>query len=99
MLDVSRGAEPLGRVDVCLHGLRRFRPAVALAVLGTMCLVLWTAAAMLGVSPRSVWTLAASGELPSVRIGRRKLYRVETLQRWIVEREGAGRASRDGGVR
>jgi predicted DNA-binding transcriptional regulator AlpA len=49
-----------------------------------------TAAKMLGVSPRSVWTMAACGELPSVRIGRRKLYAVETLRRWIAERETAG---------
>jgi two-component system, OmpR family, sensor kinase len=47
VLDVSRSGEPLGHVEICVHGLRRFRPAVALAVLGTMCLVLWTAAAIL----------------------------------------------------
>lgn len=46
-LDVREGAQLLGRVDVCIAGLRRFRPDVALAVLGTMCLVLWTAAAVL----------------------------------------------------
>src|SRR5262245_16767848 len=46
-LDVSDGGQPLGQVDVCIAGLRRFRPAVALAVLATMCLVLWTAAALL----------------------------------------------------
>ena len=46
-LDVRDGDRLLGRVDVCIAGLRRFRPTVALAVLGTMCLVLWTAAALL----------------------------------------------------
>lgn len=46
-LDVRNGERPLGRVDVCIAGIRRFRPAVALAALGTMCLVLWTAAALL----------------------------------------------------
>ena len=46
-LDIREGGQRLGRVDVCIAGLRRFRPAVALAVLGTMCLVLWTAAALL----------------------------------------------------
>jgi signal transduction histidine kinase len=46
-LDVRDGARLVGRVEVCIASLRRFRPAVALAVLGTMCLVLWTAAALL----------------------------------------------------
>jgi predicted DNA-binding transcriptional regulator AlpA len=53
-----------------------------------------TAARMLGVSPRSIWTMAACGELPSVRIGQRKLYAVETLRRWIAERESADPAPR-----
>jgi excisionase family DNA binding protein len=48
-----------------------------------------TAAAMLGVAPRTIWSMAASGELPSVRIGRRKLYSVETLRRFIAEQEAA----------
>ena len=48
-----------------------------------------TAAVMLGVAPRTVWSMAASGELPSVRIGRRKLYAIETLRRFIAERETA----------
>ena len=40
-------AAPLGRVGVCVDGLRRFRPANALIVLGSVCFVLWTAAALL----------------------------------------------------
>ena len=48
------------------------------------------AAAMLSVSPRTLWSMAASGELPCVRIGRRKLYSVETLRRFIAECEAAG---------
>lgn len=46
-LDVARGAEPLGRVEACAHGLRGFRPLIGLAVLGSVCFVLWTAAALL----------------------------------------------------
>jgi len=46
-LDVDRGSERLGRVEACLDGLRRFRPLIGLAVLGSVCLVLWTAAALL----------------------------------------------------
>jgi excisionase family DNA binding protein len=46
-----------------------------------------TAAELLGVAPRTVWALAARGELASVRIGRRKLYSLETLRRFVAERE------------
>jgi two-component system OmpR family sensor kinase len=46
-LDVESGAQPLGRVEVCVPGLRRWRPLIGLAVLGSVCLVLWTAAALL----------------------------------------------------
>jgi excisionase family DNA binding protein len=48
------------------------------------------AARLLGVAPRTLWSLADAGELPCVRIGRRKLYAVETLRRFIAEREAAG---------
>lgn len=51
-----------------------------------------TAAAMLGVAPRTIWAMAASGELPSVRIGRRKLYAIESLRRFIAARESAPRS-------
>jgi excisionase family DNA binding protein len=47
------------------------------------------AAAMLGVAPRTIWSLADAGKLPSVRIGRRKLYAIETLRRFIADREAA----------
>ncbi len=49
-LDITQsgqGSARLGRVEACLEGLRRFRPASALIVLGSVCLVLWTAAALL----------------------------------------------------
>ncbi len=52
------------------------------------------AARLLGVAPRTLWSLADSGELPCVRIGRRKLYSRDTLRRFIAEREaGAGNRS------
>jgi two-component system, OmpR family, sensor kinase len=47
VLDVRERGAPLGRADICIAGLHRFRPAVALSVLGSTCLVLWTAAALL----------------------------------------------------
>jgi signal transduction histidine kinase len=45
-VDVVRDGARVGRVDACMHGFRHFRPARALAVLGSVCLVLWTAAAL-----------------------------------------------------
>lgn len=53
-----------------------------------------TAARTLGVAPRTLWSLADAGEIRFVRIGRRKLYSVDTLRRFISEREAAGSAKR-----
>jgi len=47
------------------------------------------AARLLGVSPRTLWTLAHSGDLPCVRFGRSKRYSLAALQRFIAERESA----------
>lgn len=46
-LEVDRGGVRLGRVEVCSPGIRHVRPLMGLAVLGSVCLVLWTAAALL----------------------------------------------------
>ncbi len=46
-IDVTQGGAVIGRVEACMPGYRRFRAAVALSVLSTVCLVLWTAAALL----------------------------------------------------
>ena len=48
------------------------------------------AARLLNISTRTLWTLTARGELPSVRIGRRVLYRVETLREFTQRQEGTG---------
>jgi excisionase family DNA binding protein len=45
------------------------------------------AAAALGISPTAVRRLEANGELPAVRIGRRVLFRRDTLERFGAERE------------
>ena len=45
------------------------------------------AARYLGVHPRTLDRLTERGELPAVRIGRRKLYRLETLERYAASRE------------
>ncbi|HTV25306.1 MAG TPA: HAMP domain-containing sensor histidine kinase [Polyangiaceae bacterium] len=46
-LDVDREGQPLGRIDACVDGAHRFRPLLGLALLCSVCLVLWTAAALL----------------------------------------------------
>lgn len=45
------------------------------------------AAAALGISPRSLWGLMNSGEIPSVKIGRSVRYPVADLVRWIEDRK------------
>jgi excisionase family DNA binding protein len=41
----------------------------------------------LGVSPRTLARLIASGELPSLTIGRRRLIRSAALEAWLEARE------------
>ena len=48
------------------------------------------AARLLNISTRTLWALTARGELLSVRIGRRVLYRVETLNEFTKQQEGPG---------
>ncbi|MDR2762006.1 MAG: helix-turn-helix domain-containing protein [Planctomycetaceae bacterium] len=43
-------------------------------------------AIMLGVSVKTVWNLEKRGELPHVNIGRRVLFPVDEMRRWISER-------------
>jgi hypothetical protein len=42
-----------------------------------------TAAAMLGISPRTVWQLGKAGHLATGRIGRRKNYLVSSLKDYV----------------
>lgn len=44
------------------------------------------AAERLGISERLLWTLSRSGEIPHVRIGKRKLYRVTDLEQFLEDR-------------
>jgi excisionase family DNA binding protein len=48
------------------------------------------AARSLGISPRKLWALRASGEIPFLRIGRAVRYSVEALGRWIEGQEQGG---------
>ena len=49
------------------------------------------AAAALGISPSTLDRLTKDGQIPHVKINRLVLYRVETLRRWLEEREEVGR--------
>jgi excisionase family DNA binding protein len=61
------------------------------------------AAAMLGVSERTLWTLTEDGEIPCIRIGKtqkHKRYAPADLAAWVEARRlaaaaGAGRMPRD----
>ncbi|MCC6322114.1 MAG: helix-turn-helix domain-containing protein [Phycisphaerales bacterium] len=48
------------------------------------------AAAMLGISERKLFDLTKSGDVPHVRIGRRVLFRTNTLNEWLRAREQRG---------
>lgn len=43
------------------------------------------AARLLGIGRRLLWSKTAAKEIPSVRIGRRVVYRVIDLERWLEE--------------
>ena len=45
------------------------------------------AAKMLAVSPRVLWTLTNTGEMPCVRIGRSVRYDLADLREWIDARK------------
>ena len=44
----------------------------------------------LKISPRKLWAMTVSGEIPHIRIGRCVRYPVDDLQRWIDERKKGG---------
>jgi excisionase family DNA binding protein len=46
--------------------------------------------AAMGISARLLTTLAVRGEIPSVRIGSRRLFRPEAVRAWIEAREQKG---------
>jgi excisionase family DNA binding protein len=47
-----------------------------------------TAAKMLRVSSRTIWTLANSGELKATRIGRAVRFSIAELERFVAARQG-----------
>ena len=48
------------------------------------------AADALAISPRKLWAMTASGEIPHVRIGRCVRYPLDDLRRWIDEQKKGG---------
>ena len=48
------------------------------------------AAKALAISPRKLWELTNTGEIPCVRIGRAVRYSPDDLRAWIEERKGCG---------
>lgn len=50
------------------------------------------AAETLAISPRKLWSMTASGEIPCLRIGRSVRYPVQDLQRWIDDQTKGGNA-------
>lgn len=44
------------------------------------------AARLLGISERGLWTLTNRGVVPHVRLGRRIVYPVHLLKRWLDDR-------------
>jgi excisionase family DNA binding protein len=47
------------------------------------------AAKLIGISGRTLWTMVDRGEVPHVKLGGRLLFRVESLDKWLEEREQA----------
>ena len=41
----------------------------------------------LSISPRKLWSLTASGDIPDIRIGRSVRYGAESLRTWILEQQ------------
>ena len=50
------------------------------------------AAEALAISPRKLWGMTASGEIPHARLGRCVRYPVDDLQRWINDQTKGGNA-------
>jgi excisionase family DNA binding protein len=48
------------------------------------------AAAALSISPRKLWGMTASGEIPHVRLGRSVRYPLDELHRWIAGQQRGG---------
>ena len=57
---------------------------------GLLLLTPQQAAEALAISPRKLWGMTASGEIPHIRLGRCVRYPVDDLQRWIDDQKKGG---------
>ena len=57
---------------------------------GSLLLTPQQAAETLAISPRKLWGMTASGEIPHVRLGRCVRYPLADLQRWVDEHKNGG---------
>ncbi len=57
---------------------------------GRLALTAREAAAAPGVSERLLWSLTNRGEVPHLRLGRRIVYPVGELERWLSEQASKG---------
>jgi excisionase family DNA binding protein len=55
------------------------------------------AALSLGICERTITDLLTSGEIPSVRVGRRRLIPVRELRKWLTKRAAAGEGGAENG--
>ena len=51
------------------------------------------AAYVTSLSPRKLWAMTASGEIPHLRVGRCVLYPLDQLEQWIAEQTKGGTAN------
>jgi len=49
------------------------------------------AAEALAISPRKLWSMTASGEIPHIRLGRSLRYPTAGLRRWIDQQKQEGK--------
>ncbi len=63
----------------------------------TLLLTATQAAEALAISPRKLWSMTQSGQVPHIRLGRCLRYPAADLQRWIdARREGPAHPVNDG---
>ncbi len=51
-------------------------------------------AELLGVSPEYVWQMSREGRIPTIRLGRARRYRLDSILSWLEEIESTGTPGR-----
>jgi excisionase family DNA binding protein len=70
------------------------RNRIKTAVEPTALLTAQRVAELLGVSPEYVWQMSREGRIPTIRLGRTRRYRLDSILDWLEEielRGGPGR--------